>query len=133
MQFIDGQQLIQIDKDTLIGKLAANRAQHRAVFEEACAGYRTMAIERMEGMLEDARQGRQITVHIGLTMPADHTRDYDRVITALTMSVDSLATLTEQQFAHYVMDDWSWKRDFLTLAGSYSATAGSLYASTYGQ
>lgn len=131
MRFIDGKQIIELDKPALIETLTKNRDQHRAVFEEACEGYRKMATERIAAMLKDAKEGRQIAQYVGLTVPTDHTGDYNRVITALTMSVDSRCALTEQQFAQYVMDDWEWRKNFLTAAGSYSVTATSMYAAHY--
>lgn len=121
MNFCEGQQIVVIDKEQLLGTLRTNRANHVSTYEAACNGYRRMAIDAIERMLKDARNGGMIATHVGLTPPRDHTRDYDRVIRALEFSVDSRAQLTEKQFAQYVMDDWEWRHDFVTLAASYSA------------
>lgn len=126
MRYEDGKKLIVVEKGELLAVLETNRAEHNAVFQEALQGYREQAIARLDLMLRDAKEGRGIQQYIGLSMPADHTRDYDRTIQILKMTVESLIPLTEPEFAMYVMDDWQWKRDFLTGASSYSTLASSL-------
>jgi hypothetical protein len=39
------------------------------------------------------------------------------------MSTDTVVELSEQEFRQYVMDDWSWKHNFLASNAMYSAAA----------
>jgi hypothetical protein len=66
----------------------ANRDSHRHLFLKAQEGYRKLVIEELDRMLADAKAGRPIRRSISLTEPSDHTKDYDRVIAMLEMSVD---------------------------------------------
>lgn len=120
MKYIDGHKYIIVNRDVLLDSVTTNREQHRGLFLQACDGFRKEAIRQIEGVLTEAKAGRDFSLHIGLVAPADHTRDYDRVIRSLQMQVDSQTMLTETEFAQYVMDDWSWKRDFLVTCSSYS-------------
>ena len=74
-------------------------------------------------MLEDAKKGLRYTTMKQLMQPVDQTREYDRVIRALEMSVDTKIELTEDEFSQYEMDDWSWKRQFLASNSLYTSTA----------
>lgn len=62
------------------------------------------------------RAGRYINQYLGIPEPEDHTEDhtgdYDRVIMMAHMSVEDTITLSEDEFAMYVMDQWRWKQDF---------------------
>lgn len=74
-------------------------------------------------MLDEAKAGKQIRRSLALVEPQDQTRDYDRAIRMMEMSQDEVVELEEHDFAQYVLDDWSWKRQFLLSNSNYSATA----------
>lgn len=114
---------VRVKKDELLDKLHENRAQHRKIFLEAVDGFRTKAIELLEAALDDARAGRRVKASFHLQQPVDQTREYDRTIKMLEMSVDSHVELTAQEFEAYVMDRWAWKHQFLTANSFYSTTA----------
>ena len=82
--------LMTFHKSQLLTIIKENRDKHRAVFEEAQAGYRTKVIEELDKRLADARAGRRIDTFISLTEPVDQTRNYDRVIKMLEMFQDDL-------------------------------------------
>jgi len=100
--------------------LEENLDNHRSIFEKAQEGYRKKAIELLDKALQDAREGRNITTYIRLDAPVDQTKDYERVIRMLKMSVEDEIELTEHDFAQYVLDDWSWKHDFITKNSMYT-------------
>lgn len=114
---------IRVNKDELLGTLRENRKKHQVIFREAQDGYRKQAIEELDKMLAEARSGKQIRRSLHLVEPQDQTRDYDRAIKMLEMSQDEIVELEEHDFAQYVLDDWSWKRQFLLSNSNYSATA----------
>jgi len=113
---------ISVQVNDLIKVLKKNRDAHRGIFQQAQEGYRTKAIELLDQALQGARQGGQINMGFTLPVPQDHTLDYDRVIRMLEMSIDPTIELNEDDFAQYVMDDWSWKRQFMTSNAMYLAT-----------
>lgn len=119
---------IKVKKSELLDVLKKNRKQHRQIFLEATEGYRKAAIAELDSMLADAKDGRKIRRSLSLTEPQDQTRDYDRAIRMMEMSQDDIIELDESDFAQYVLDDWSWKRQFLFSNSAYSATATGLLA-----
>lgn len=112
---------VRIRRKDLLDKLQANRDGHRAVFDEAIAGYHKAVIEALEKALADAKAGKKYRPEIFLPEPADHTPDYDRAIAMLEMSLDEELELSAGEFAQYALDDWGWKRDFIQTTSIYNA------------
>src|SRR5437016_5636643 len=100
---------VNLKRTDLLDKVKANRAKHRSVFEEAMVGYRKAAIEELDSMIADAKSGKSIRRYVSLVEPMDQTKDYDRVLSMLEMSVDDEIELDQSEFAQYVLDDWHWK------------------------
>lgn len=96
-----------------------NRDDHRAIFEKAQKAFRSEMVSVLDKRLNDAKNGRHVDQHIGLLEPEDHTRDYDRVLRMLEMHTSDEIEIEESEFARYVMDDWSWKRQWLVNTASY--------------
>jgi hypothetical protein len=116
---------LSIPRQKLLDVLVANRMQHRLIFEEALEGYREEAVRQLQDHIDRIRDGNLIRVMVSLPMPEDHTDDYDRVIGLIDMSEDAKVVLSDDEYASYVQDDWSWKRAFLTSNAYYSSTAKS--------
>jgi predicted component of viral defense system (DUF524 family) len=103
--------------------LQENREKHRAVFDDALAGYRAEALKTLEDTIRSLSEGRAPRIYISLSRPEDHTRDYDRIIKMLDMEVAETFVLPEERFAQYVMDDWRWKRDWLKMSSRYASAS----------
>jgi len=116
---------ITVTKQELISKLEANRAEHRAIFEEAIDGYRDKAIELLKEQIKRVRNGAIERVIVSIPIPEDHTNDYDRVLAMLNMEITNEIVLTEADFATYVLDDWGWQGGFIQTSSNYSALARS--------
>jgi predicted transcriptional regulator YdeE len=99
---------IKVTKWTLLEKLRANRAAHKAQFEEAAEGYREKVIELLEERLAEARKGKLPSIVIGLAMPVNQTKQYDRVIGMLEMDTNDVIELEEDDYQRYVLDEWTW-------------------------
>ena len=115
-----GMSTVRVKREAVLEKLHENREGHRAVFEEAIEGYHRAVIRALEESLSDAMAGRRYKPAIMLPEPQDHTRDYDRVIEMLSMSLDDEMELTDHEFAMYVQDDWGWKGDFVGTTRNYT-------------
>lgn len=118
-----GMQVVKVKKSELLAKLKASRFEHREIFLEALDGYHKAAIEALAARVKEAKDNKRVNLYFGLEQPIDQTKEYDRVITMLEMSVDDEIELTQQEFANYVMDDWSWMSQFLTSNAGYSQRA----------
>ena len=114
---------VNIKKSDLLPVLTANRKKHREIFLEAQEGYRKQAIDELERMLKEARDGKNIRRSVTLHEPVDQTSDYDRVIRMLEMSDDEVVKLDETEFSCYVLDQWHWRLKFLTSNSTYSPRA----------
>ncbi len=121
----------RIKKQELLTDLAKSRDGHRATFDQAINDYKIAVIAELESRLEDAKKGKRLNQSFSLVQPADHTKDYDRIIRQLEMDVDDEVDLSQQEFANYVMDQWAWSDQFTqtavlynTVANDYRATRG---------
>lgn len=112
---------VVVKRDELLEKVTENRNNHRAIFEEAQTKYREFVIGELDSMLADAKAGRKVRRSVSLPEPEDHTRDYDRVIMMLKMSVDDEIELMNQEFENYVMDNWGWNASFAANTMRYTS------------
>lgn len=121
---------ITVIKEELIPILEKNREAHRAIFEEAIAGFREKVIVRLDEMIEAAKANKHFDQYIGLARPDDHTKDYDRVIQMLKMDTSATVTLDQRDFVAFVQDDWGWREQWLASNSMYSATAARMSESS---
>lgn len=112
-----------VRKEALLAILQENRDKHRAVFEAALEGYREQCVVILRDKIAALSDGRSPTLQIMMSRPEDHTRDYDRVIKMLELSISETFEMDEQMFAQYVMDDWRWKRDWLRMSSRYASAS----------
>lgn len=117
-----GMGMVRVDKQGLLTTVRENRDKHRAIFLDAVEGFRTKAVELLEARLADAKAGRRINIAFNLPTPVDQTRDYDKIIKMLEMSVDTQIELTQSEFSQYVMDDWTWKKQFSATNSIYTTS-----------
>jgi hypothetical protein len=121
---------ITVPKDDLLAKLKQNRDDHRAIFEEALAGYQAESEAELQQQLDLLRAGKRRDIRIVKVVPRDHASDYNRAIAMIEMALGDTITLSERDFAQYVMDDWGWQGEFLS--NSYgSGTAQSKFGDVY--
>lgn len=117
------QEGLNFKKVVLLEKIKENRKEHRKIFLEALDGYKTKIVELLEQNLEEAKNGKNFDICINLSKPMDRTKDYNRIIGMLELCEEEEITLTEHEFAKYIMDEWDWKDQFLTSNAIYSRTA----------
>ncbi len=115
----NGLSIITVKKEDLLVALKKNRSEHRALFLEAQDGFRVAFIHELDKMLAEARANKSYRKIVELEEPHDHTRDYDRIIRMLEMSVKDEIQITETEFSQYVLDDWSWKHQFIETSNTY--------------
>jgi hypothetical protein len=117
-------EVITVEKTKLRAAVQKNRDLHKAIFDEAVIGYKEEAVRLLEAHIERIKAGKVGYVAVSLPMPVNHTRDYDRILAILDMEVAQIIELTEDEFAKYVQDDWSWKREFIGTAQTYNSSTG---------
>jgi hypothetical protein len=60
---------------------------------------------------------------LDIIYPEDHSKDYDRAIRMVELSVYDNVELTEAQFESYVLNNWDWKQSFLASNAGYATSA----------
>jgi PP-loop superfamily ATP-utilizing enzyme len=110
---------ITVNKAVLLAAITKNREVHEADFKEANSGFKVAVELKLREHLELLHKEGKAILSIKLEAPQEHTKDYDRVIRMLEMSVADEVTISEAQFRQYVMDDWDWKERFSTVSSSY--------------
>ncbi len=113
---------VTVQKQDILTVIRSNRTAHRDIFKEAVEGYRKKALELLEKRIAEVKAGKFFT-YVQMSLPEDHTRDYDRVIGMLEHHQGTDIELLEADYAMYVQDDWEWKRQFLMSNSAYSGTA----------
>jgi hypothetical protein len=116
-------QVITVKKTELLAALNENKSKHREVFEAAVTGFRSDVIAWLELRIDDLKAGKIPNLYTQFPTPEDHTRDYDRIIKMVQMHIGDTFELTEKDFQAYVMDDWTWKRQFVNTSHTYAAAA----------
>ena len=122
---------VKMNTAALLEVVKKNRKAHIEELELAKKGYKVAVLQALhnrikaieEGTMEPsvvfARHG-AFGYEDSLQPPMDHTKDYDRVITMLEMSVDTETVLDVAEFNQYVMDEWTWASMTKTLNASYT-------------
>lgn len=111
---------IKVDKAQLLDTLRANRERHSGIVEEAWQGYLREAQKHLLAQVERARKGLRQHFYFNLTVPSDHTEDYDRVIAMLEMDLNDTVELTMDEFARYVQDQWEWRQQWTVTNSAYT-------------
>lgn len=114
---------VVLGREELLAIVEENRAAHQSIFDEAVDGYRKEAVKQLENHIENIKSGKMIQIAVHLPSPVNHLKDYERVLRMLSMHKEETIELSETSFGMYVMDDWAWKRQFLTSNSGYSQTA----------
>lgn len=114
---------VRVKKEELLKALQENREKHRDIFKEAQVNYRERLIEELDRRLEDVQRGRKVDLYFNFPEPEDHTKDYDRAIRMLEMSVEDELEISQHDFTRYVCDDWEWRRAWVQNTVSYTQGA----------
>lgn len=117
---------VTVSKSDILKILKKNRKTHRTIFEEAVEGYKSAAIREIEKRVKQIKDGKLINIAVALPVPEDHTSEYDRAIKMVEMEVSDTITLHDTEFAELIMDDWHWKKQWVSSNSKYSMTAMSL-------
>jgi hypothetical protein len=110
-----------IKKQELLGIITKNRDAHKDIFLKACEGFQKEMLKRLAQKMKLIRAGRLVNSYVDLPIPEDHTRDYNRVIRMIELDTRDTIQLTEAEFTQFVMDDWAWKKQWVSTASNYTA------------
>lgn len=107
----------------LLTALKENRQEHMQIVEEAQAAFRKATIEKLEEMLDQARAGKRVNMHLGLMVPSSHLDTFDNAIGLLEMTKDAgeeVIEITADEYERFVRNRWEWTREFVESNAPYS-------------
>jgi hypothetical protein len=111
---------VRVNKEDLLAKLRANRAEHESDYKESKENYQKELVELLTTMLRIAKAGLKVETDIDLPEPVEYLNAYDRAIAMLEVSLDAEVELDANQFAQYWMDEWHWRDQFFASNSTYS-------------
>lgn len=114
---------VKVEVAQVLDHMRENRDKHRAIVEEARAGYIEKARAALEKRLQQLQAGKVASLYFALAPPQDHTAAYDTIIHMLELHMEAEIHLSAQQVRNFVMDEWDWKASFLTSNAVYSKMA----------
>lgn len=129
MSFVGNERKIKVYKPELLDKLQAGLAKHRAEYEKAKANHIHAVRTFLAEALERAKAGDVSDVNVPheLQRPGNFSKDFERAICMIEMSVEGQIEIDENTFKQWVMGEWSWAGNFeaSTMAiGSYLSSKG---------
>jgi len=121
--FVGNERKITVRKEELLEKLRAGLTKHQTEFAKAKGEYVVAIQTFLEEASKRAEEGDVSDVHIphSLQAPGNFSKDFERAIAMIEMSVESEITLDENTFKQWVLGEWAW-------AGSFEASAMSVGA-----
>lgn len=111
---------MRIPRESLIEALEKNLKAHREEYEAAMEGYWETLTMSLRYQLDCAMNRTPIERNLHTDKPKDHSKHYESAIRMLQMSADNFVVISKVEFNTYVMDDWSWKEEFSSVASNYT-------------
>lgn len=122
---------VKMSTPALLAAVRKNREAHAAELKLAKEGYKIAVLQALINRIkaiEEFDMEPSVFFHTqgaygpepSLQPPQDHTKDYDRVVTMLEMSIEPETTLDAAEFNQYVMDEWTWSGVTKMLNASYT-------------
>jgi hypothetical protein len=111
-----------VNKAELMKVLQDNKKKHVKDFEESVKDYKKAALKVAKEHVELAKTGDldQIAkIRAMPQRPTSYEDSYNRAIRMMEMSIEENIELEEQIFNQLVLDEWSWKNNFVATGALY--------------
>lgn len=142
-----GERTVVVEKSRLLSTLKENRQKHQREYDDAVAGYKQLATERLTDLKSKAAskldsnfesiQARidafdpddgELTdvvtllssMTFNLKVPRNHVESYNVAIEMAEWETRDEIELTQRQFQCFVLDDWDWQNEFKALSKTYT-------------
>ena len=121
---------ITANVDEVLDALRTNLTEHKEIVTEARRGYLDKAQTMLGKRMAQLRSGKLVRLDFSLSPPTDHSRDFETVIRMLELHAGAHVTseaspkatieLKATDVQRFVLNDWSWARDFFVANSAYS-------------
>lgn len=122
---------VKIEAKKLLEVLKENRAKHESDYKKSVEGYEKDLLEVSESNVKIAKKVASLIKEGELTKahqnwfealpskPNSYLDHYDRAIRMVELSADEIIELESEIFNQLVMDEWGWKKQFVTSNAKY--------------
>lgn len=113
---------IKMKRTELLGIVRENKSKHIDLFNEAVVDYKHLVLQLAQANLKLAKTG-ELTEFSKIkplpAAPVSYEDSYRRAERMLELSVDDVIEIEEDVFNQLVLDEWTWKRAFVTSNAMY--------------
>lgn len=102
---------ISVNKERLIETLKSNREKHNREFKEAWCGYLDTVKNKMATAMHELEEHDKVpswNFLQKLSVPKDHTADYDHALEMMSWSEGDEVVLSAALFNAFIRDEWDW-------------------------
>ncbi len=113
---------VKLNKKDLLKIVIENRSKHIAEYNQSVEDYKAAAVKVAAEHVELAKTGELSKIAKIKAMPAapvSYEKEYGRAIRMLELSVEKDIEVEEDIFNQLVLDEWSWKNQFVASASLY--------------
>lgn len=124
---------VKVGRDELLTTVRLNFEKHKADYNEAVDDYKVLVVKLAKDNAKIAKVNVKMANAFRIkdikhfsnvpSAPVHYSKEYERAIKMLEMSVESEIDLEEEIFNQLVMDEWSWKHHFVGANMSTKALA----------
>lgn len=113
---------VKVEKAELLSIVRENKKKHVKEFDESVKDYKKAALKVAKEHVDLAKSGDLDQISKIRAMPARPTsyeKEYDRAIRMLELSVEDTIELEDDVFNQLVLDEWTWKHQFVASSALY--------------
>jgi len=113
---------VKLNKKELLKIVTENKSKHVAEYKESVEDYKAAAIKLAAEHVDLAKTGelgKIAKIKAMPSAPVSYEKEYDRAIRMLELSVEKEIEVEEDIFNQLVLDEWSWKHQFVASASLY--------------
>lgn len=113
---------VKMNKSELLKIVLENKEKHIKEYLESVEDYKKGAVKLANEHVELAATGDLAKIAKIKSMPGAPTsyeKEYDRAIRMLELSVEDIIEIEEHVFNQLVLDEWTWKQNFVASASLY--------------
>lgn len=114
---------IRVETQQLKDILTDNKAKHAESYRLALEGYVDAVKDELTEKLARLNEGKRVEPYSKHREPESHLSDYDDLIGMLSLAMDDMIELDQQEYRQYVNDDWAWKQSWLASNSGYTEAA----------
>ena len=115
---------VKMDRKELLKIVKENATKHLTDYNESVEDYKVAVIKLVKANLKLANTGEldQIARIKPIPQrPSNYSDNYNRAIRMLELSVEDTIDVEEHIFNQLVLDEWSWKQNFVAASALYKS------------